>query len=182
MQELIIHYGLIIVSLAIIVAAMLVVLSEKMIIQAVLLSVISIFSTLWYALVNSPDVALTEAAVNAAIGTIFMFVTFQKVEENSLEANKLMTLLILLIAIFAFIGAFNILKVLDFGSILSASNLNLGLYYIQHTYHDIGINSMVAAILASYRGFDTLCETMVVFIAGIAVTIITSIQFEEKNE
>jgi multicomponent Na+:H+ antiporter subunit B len=33
---------------------------------------------------------------------------------------------------------------------------------------------MVAAILASYRGFDTLGETAVILIAGLAVIVIKS--------
>jgi multicomponent Na+:H+ antiporter subunit B len=45
-------------------------------------------------------------------------------------------------------------------------------YYIENTKNDIGIPSIVAAILASYRGFDTLGETSVILIAGIAVILI----------
>ena len=45
-------------------------------------------------------------------------------------------------------------------------------YYIENTKNDIGIPSIVAAILASYRGYDTLGETSVILIAGIAVVLI----------
>ena len=43
-----------------------------------------------------------------------------------------------------------------------------GTYYIQHAYEDTRIPNMVTAVLADYRGFDTLCETIVVFAGGIA--------------
>ena len=46
------------------------------------------------------------------------------------------------------------------------------LQLIKNTKSEIGINSFVAAILASYRGFDTLCETCVIFLAGISVLLI----------
>jgi multicomponent Na+:H+ antiporter subunit B len=52
-------------------------------------------------------------------------------------------------------------------------------HYIENTEKEIGINSIVAAILASYRGFDTLGETLVIFTAGIIVTLILS--YRRKN-
>ena len=45
-------------------------------------------------------------------------------------------------------------------------------YYLENTKNDIGIPSVVAAILASYRGYDTLGETSVILIAGLAVVLI----------
>lgn len=43
-----------------------------------------------------------------------------------------------------------------------------GAYYIQHAYSDAKTPNMVTVILADYRGFDTLGETIVVFAGGIA--------------
>lgn len=43
-----------------------------------------------------------------------------------------------------------------------------GTYYIQHAYTDAKTPNMVTVILADYRGFDTLGETIVVFAGGIA--------------
>ena len=45
-------------------------------------------------------------------------------------------------------------------------------YYLENAKNDIGIPSVVAAILASYRGYDTLGETSVILIAGLAVILI----------
>ncbi len=41
--------------------------------------------------------------------------------------------------------------------------------YLQRTPVEIGIPNVVSAVLASYRGFDTLGEVVVVFTAAIAV-------------
>jgi len=41
--------------------------------------------------------------------------------------------------------------------------------YILGSKNDIGIPNIVTSILASYRGYDTFGETIVVFTAGIAV-------------
>jgi multicomponent Na+:H+ antiporter subunit B len=43
-----------------------------------------------------------------------------------------------------------------------------GTYFIQNAYVDAKTPNMVTVILADYRGFDTLGETIVVFAGGIA--------------
>jgi multicomponent Na+:H+ antiporter subunit B len=42
-----------------------------------------------------------------------------------------------------------------------------GTYYIQNAYKDAKTPNMVTVILADYRGFDTMGETIVVFTGGI---------------
>jgi multicomponent Na+:H+ antiporter subunit B len=41
--------------------------------------------------------------------------------------------------------------------------------YIQSAMEETGVPNVVTAVLASYRGYDTLGETTVVFTAGIGV-------------
>lgn len=45
-------------------------------------------------------------------------------------------------------------------------------YYIEHTMEDSGVPNMVTAVLADYRSYDTMFETVVVLIAGIAIMAI----------
>ena len=45
-------------------------------------------------------------------------------------------------------------------------------YYIENTMSDSGVPNMVTAVLADYRGYDTMFETIVVLIAGIAIMAI----------
>jgi multicomponent Na+:H+ antiporter subunit B len=47
-----------------------------------------------------------------------------------------------------------------------------GELYIESVLPDIGIENIVTAILASYRGFDTLGEVVVIFTAGISVALL----------
>jgi multicomponent Na+:H+ antiporter subunit B len=44
--------------------------------------------------------------------------------------------------------------------------------YILGSRNDIGIPNIVTSVLASYRGYDTFGETIVVFTAGIAVLVL----------
>ena len=42
-------------------------------------------------------------------------------------------------------------------------------YFITDTYTDTKVPNMVTAVLADYRGYDTMFETVVIFAAGIAI-------------
>ena len=44
--------------------------------------------------------------------------------------------------------------------------------YINDVMGEVGIPNIVTAILADYRGFDTLGETTVIFVAGIGVLLL----------
>jgi len=47
-----------------------------------------------------------------------------------------------------------------------------GANYLERSLPDTGIPNVVTAVLASYRGFDTLGETAVVFAAAIGVLVL----------
>ena len=51
--------------------------------------------------------------------------------------------------------------------------------YILGSRNDIGIPNIVTSVLASYRGYDTFGETIVVFTAGVAVLVL--LQNNKKN-
>ena len=44
--------------------------------------------------------------------------------------------------------------------------------YIEKTVEETAVPNMVTSILADYRGYDTMFETTVAFIAGVAVMMI----------
>ena len=54
----------------------------------------------------------------------------------------------------------------------SPANTGVGLTYLRVAWYDTGIENVVTPVLGSYRGFDTLGETTVVFVAGIAVALL----------
>lgn len=47
-----------------------------------------------------------------------------------------------------------------------------GSYYIRNSYEHAHTDNIVTVVLADYRGFDTLGETIVVFAAGVACILI----------
>jgi multicomponent Na+:H+ antiporter subunit B len=44
--------------------------------------------------------------------------------------------------------------------------------YIERSIEETGVPNIVTAVLADYRGYDTLFETTVIFTAGVAVLMI----------
>ena len=50
----------------------------------------------------------------------------------------------------------------------SPASSHVSPYYIEHTLEDTSVPNIVTAVLADYRGYDTMFETIVIFTAGIA--------------
>ncbi|MBT8357343.1 MAG: Na(+)/H(+) antiporter subunit B [Deltaproteobacteria bacterium] len=73
-------------------------------------------------------------------------------------------ILILLLGGLLFYGA------IDFpvwGDPHSPASRHLSPYYIEHTLSDTSVPNIVTSVLADYRGYDTMFETIVIFTAGI---------------
>jgi len=56
-----------------------------------------------------------------------------------------------------------------FGDPEAPAHLHVAPRYIDRAYEETGVTNMVTAILADYRGYDTLGELTVIFAAGAAV-------------
>lgn len=61
----------------------------------------------------------------------------------------------------------------DFGSQDSPANAGkVSTYYLEKTQENSHVPNVVTAVLADYRGYDTMFETVVIFTAGIAIMAI----------
>ncbi|MCX9013444.1 MAG: hypothetical protein OIN89_01365 [Candidatus Methanoperedens sp.] len=52
------------------------------------------------------------------------------------------------------------------------ANKHVAPRYVEGSYKESGVPNIVTAILANYRGYDTLGETTVIFTAGITVMVL----------
>lgn len=121
---------------------------------------------------DAVDVAFTEAAVGAGIATILFLGTLAltSFEEKTEIKVSVPGLLIVLVA-----GGLLVYGVTDIPSFGQADNpvqTYLADKYIHESATEIGIPNLVTSILASYRGYDTLGETTVIFTAGIGVLML----------
>ena len=146
--------------------------SRDLIISVSLLSVFSLLVAGLFVFMNAPDVAITEAAIGAAISTIFYLAgIFIVGKEVKLQPTKPIITCVLCI-LFVILAAYAIQDIALIGDINSPANSHVANYYINDSYQEMGVKNIVTSILASYRGFDTLGEVFVIFTAGAAVTLI----------
>lgn len=149
--------------------------SKSLIESVIIMSIFSLFIGICYLFMDAPDVAMTETALGACLSTCVLLNLVKIVGEDVGKPQKtkiaLATLLcITLVACLSWAS----LDLPQFGTEDSPLQTHLTKYYVENTRNDIAIPSIVAAILASYRGYDTLGETTVILIAGLAVLVIIS--------
>ena len=59
-----------------------------------------------------------------------------------------------------------------YGDPEAPANKHVAPRYIQESPKETGLPNMVTSVLASYRGYDTLGEVVVIFTAGVGVLVI----------
>jgi len=60
----------------------------------------------------------------------------------------------------------------DRGDPQAPANVHVSPFYIERSIEDTETPNIVTAVLADYRGYDTLGETIVIFAAGLACILI----------
>lgn len=78
----------------------------------------------------------------------------------------------IIIVIITTIFCLNVDALPPIGDVNSAPNQHITPTYIEEGKHDTGSPNLVTAVLADYRGFDTLGETSVMFVAGLTTVMI----------
>jgi multicomponent Na+:H+ antiporter subunit B len=138
---------------------------------AMLTGIFSLLIAGLYLLLDAVDVAFTEAAVGAGIASVLMLGTLAMTSRH--ERQQPFRLLPLLIVVTT--GAALIYGTFDmpaYGDPDAPIHHHVAPEYIAGTAEEIHIPNVVTAVLASYRGYDTLGETMVIFTAGIGVLLL----------
>ena len=139
----------------------------------------SLLSAAFFVYLDAVDVAFTEAAVGAGISTVLMLggmLLTARREKPKIPERAPVALAVVFAA-----GAALIYATIDmpaFGDPNSPANSYVGQMYVDETPNDIAVPNIVTAVLASYRGFDTLGEIMVIFTAGVAVMLLLGIGSE----
>ncbi len=134
-----------------------------------------LLSASFFVAMDAVDVAFTEASVGAGISTVLMLaaITMTGRTENPSRHKPLLALIVVLIT-----GGLLIYGTFDmphFGSAAAPVHTHVAPRYINDSMQEIGIPNIVTSVLASYRGFDTFGEVLVIFTAGIAVLALLSV-------
>jgi len=124
-----------------------------------------------FVVMDAVDVAFTEAAVGSGISTILFLgaLSFTKHEQKPRGNDSWVALVfVVLTGALLFYGTLDMPR---YGSATSPAQTHpeLAKRFIEQSGDEVGPPNIVTSVLASYRGYDTLGETVVVFTAGIAV-------------
>lgn len=84
--------------------------------------------------------------------------------------KKLAGIVVLFVGLLLLYGVSSVEDFPSWGDPDSPANASpLSQHFITDTIQDTEVPNMVTAVLADYRGYDTMFETVVIFIAGIAI-------------
>lgn len=152
--------------------AIAVVCAKNLIISTILLGIFSLLMAALYLVMGAADVAITEAAVGAGISTILVLLALSLVghKEKKSKGNFIVPAVVIL---FVSVGLlYATYDMPEFGSRYTPAQIHVAPYYLENGPVETGIPNVVTSVLASYRGFDTFGETLVVFTAAIAVILL----------
>lgn len=138
-----------------------------------LFGIYSLVSASLFVILDAVDVAFTEASVGAGVATVFMLSTLALTtsrEKRPVAHKPLLPLLVVTITGLALVyGTWDIPR---YGDPANPVHHHLVQRFIEDSPKEIGIPNVVTSVLASYRGYDTLGETTVVFTAAIGVLVL----------
>jgi multicomponent Na+:H+ antiporter subunit B len=159
------------------------VLRTRSLFATVMLSgVFSLLSALLFVTLDAVDVAFTEAAVGAGISTVLMLGTLALTDRTEKPSSHSSAIPLLVVLVTGAVLVYGTLDMPYFGDPNAPAMLHVAPDYIQRVPAEIDVPNIVTAILASYRGFDTLGETAVVFTAGMSVLLLISGRRITKRE
>lgn len=141
---------------------------------AMLSGVFSLLSAMLFVVLDAVDVAFTEAAVGAGISTVLVLGTLALTTRHERPSKNSPAVPLFVVIITGAVLIYGTMDMPNFGSANAPAQAHVSPEYLERSVHEIGIPNVVTAILASYRGYDTLGETAVVFTAGIGVLLLIS--------
>ncbi len=135
-----------------------------------------------FLVLDAVDVAFTEAAVGAGVTTVLGLVAMSlTVDHEKIPAHKAY-LPLAVVAVTGVVLLFATQDMPDIGDPNAAVHQHVAPRYIEETPRAIGIPNIVTAVLADYRGYDTLGEVAVIFTAGIGVMLLLGRRRKRKPE
>lgn len=137
--------------------------------SVMLTGIYSLLSAVFFVLMDAVDVAFTEASVGAGISTILMLSTLTltgQFEDPTRHKTRIGLAVVIITGALLIVGTSDMP---EFGNPDTPVQTHVGPHYLEKSYDEIHVPNVVTSVLASYRGFDTFGETVVIFAAGIGV-------------
>lgn len=139
--------------------------------------IVSMLMVLMYSILRAPDIAITEAAIGIATTTCLFTLTFVHLDHlrtkigrsnfKELYSDIRKKIIIFCFGVLLFGTLLYLINELLVFSSLNPVKEDVTDFYIQNAKHDFGFPSIVTSIVAGYRAFDTLFETIIVMSASL---------------
>ena len=135
-------------------------------------SIYSLLAAAMFVVLDAVDVAFTEAAVGAGVSTVLALGTLALTtgrEKTSLHTRWLPITVVLITGAALVYGT---LDLAPYGDPDAPVHKHVAPAYLKEAPVTTGMPNVVTSVLASYRGYDTLGETTVIFTAGVGVLLL----------
>ncbi|NNF14613.1 MAG: DUF4040 domain-containing protein [Gemmatimonadetes bacterium] len=137
-----------------------------------LAGIYSLVSAGLFVVMDAVDVAFTEAAVGAGISTVLLLGTLALVGDKEHKPQHTPILPLIVVLITGGVLIYGTSQMPPFGAADNPANQHVAPYYLEDSYDETHVPNVVTSVLASYRSYDTMGETAVVFTAVVGVLLL----------
>lgn len=176
----IILFGIFLLSLLVI-TALAIVQTTNLFVAVMLTSIFSLLMAANFFILDAADVALTEAAVGAGITTVIFLSALALTTEYEKTKQAGRRLAMVVVGVLATLIIYATFDKPRLGDPEAPVHQHLAPWYLENTPILMDFPNVVTAVLGSFRGYDTLGEVLVVFVACIGVLFILGVKPPEGN-
>ncbi len=156
--------------------------SRNLFAVVVLMGIYSFLMATVLVALDAVDVAMTEASVGAGISTVLLLGALHLCKSEETKPVRKPWLPLAMSASTVGLLVFGTLGLPAFSDPTAPMHTHVVPRYLKEAMRETGVPNVVTAVLASYRGYDTLGETTVVFTAGVGVIALLRRRRNTKQE
>lgn len=145
---------------------------QNLFMAAMMMGIFSLLSAVVFTLLDAVDVAFTEAAVGAGASTVLLLGTLALTTREEKVGKRRNALALIAVIATGSALIYGTQDMPHYGDAMAPVHTHVADRYIEKSGEEIGIPNIVTSVLASYRGYDTLGETTVIFTAGVGVMLL----------
>jgi len=139
----------------------------------------SLMSASMFVILDAVDVAFTEAAVGG-VATVIMLGTLLLTTKEEKKIERWSPWPLIAVVATGGLLVYGTLDMPRYGDPNAPIHKHVAPRYIEDSPNEVGVPNMVTSVLASYRGYDTLGETTVIFTAGIGLLLLLGSAFRTR--
>ena len=155
-----------------VISAVSIVRAKNLFVAVMLTGIFSLLMASTFFVLDAADVALTEAAIGAGVSTIVLLSALALTGEHERVASTNRWLPLTVVAVAAATLIYATFDKPRLGDPEAPVHQHVAPWYLENTPELIDIPNVVTAVLASFRGYDTLGEVFVVLTACIGVLFV----------